>query len=62
MSTYISFTKYLSAYSYVNYFRKYIKIKICIPEEIILETSHIYTKALPKKKKKRQCKATSKVF
>lgn len=44
---YTSFTKYLSAYSYVRYFRKDIKIKVCTPEEIIiLETSHIYTKAL----------------
>lgn len=25
---------------YVSYFRKDIKIKVCIPEEIILETSH----------------------
>lgn len=40
-----SFFKYLSANSYVTYFRTDIKIKVCIPEKITLETSHIYTKA-----------------
>lgn len=31
----VPFTKHLSAYYYVSYFRKDIKIKVCIPEEII---------------------------
>lgn len=41
-----SFTKYLGAYSPIYLFRKDIKIKVCIPEEIILGTRYLYTKAL----------------
>lgn len=51
----ILLTKSLSAYCYASYSKEDIKIKVCIPEAITLETVRTYTE-----NEKRQCEAIRK--